>query len=86
MAKDRRIDRHAPGYMEEYKRETYAQVNVRIRKDAGILEALELLVCRKRNISVMRSSISSSLTDICRKNSRNFFYCVCYATPCIHRA
>lgn len=43
MAKDRRIDRHAPGYMEEYKRETYAQVNVRIRKDAGILEALELM-------------------------------------------
>ena len=41
----RKGDRHRPGYMEAYKRETYTQVNVRLRKDSGIAEALEL-ACR----------------------------------------
>lgn len=42
MAKTRKGDRHKPGYMDAYKREIYTQVNVRFRKDSGILEALEL--------------------------------------------
>lgn len=40
MAKEK--DRHKPGYMDSYKREVYTQVNVRIRKDSGILEGLEI--------------------------------------------
>ena len=38
----RKGDRHRPGYSEAYKRETYTQINVRLRKDSGIAEALEL--------------------------------------------
>lgn len=42
MAKTRKGDRHSPGYMDAYKKEVYHQMNVRIRKDSGILDALEL--------------------------------------------
>lgn len=44
MKKDtRRGDRHLPGVSEQYKREHYDQVNVRLRKDSGITDGLEMM-------------------------------------------
>lgn len=42
MAENRRKDRHSAGYVERFHKETYEQVNFRVRKDSGIIEALEL--------------------------------------------
>ena len=39
----RRGDRHSPEYNREFHRENYVQVNLKIRKDSGIIEALNLM-------------------------------------------
>lgn len=44
MAKDmRRGDRHSEGYSEKYKRENYDLIQLRVRKDSGIMDALDLM-------------------------------------------
>ncbi len=65
VKKNRNADRHTPGYMEEYKREKYTQVNVRIRKDSGILEALEIMnrVTGMPKAEYIRDAIEERLMD-----------------------
>ena len=44
MAKDmRKGDRHLPGYSDNYKRENYDLIQLRVRKDSGIMDALNLM-------------------------------------------
>ena len=40
MAENRK-DRHSVGYLNEYRRQNYHQFYVRVRKDSGIMEALQ---------------------------------------------
>lgn len=40
MAENRK-DRHSAGYLNEYRRQNYKQFYVRVRKDSGIMEALQ---------------------------------------------
>jgi len=40
MAENRK-DRHSAGYLNEYRRQNYNQFYVRVRKDSGIMEALQ---------------------------------------------
>ena len=39
----RRGDRHSPGYSDNYKRENYDLIQLRVRKDSGIMDALDLM-------------------------------------------
>lgn len=44
MAKDmRKGDRHLPGYSDNYKRENYDLIQLRVRKDSGIMDALDMM-------------------------------------------
>ena len=36
-------DRHSPGYNLQFHRENYVQLNLKIRKDSGIIDALNLM-------------------------------------------
>ena len=41
MQESKRKDRHKPGYIDRYHAENYHQFYVRVRKDAGIMDALQ---------------------------------------------
>ena len=41
MQETKRKDRHKPGYIDRYHAENYHQFYLRVRKDAGIMEALQ---------------------------------------------
>ena len=38
---EKRKDRHSAGYLNEYRRQNYHQFYLRVRKDSGIMEALQ---------------------------------------------
>ena len=41
MQDQKRKDRHKPGYIDRYHAENYHQFYMRVRKDSGIMEALQ---------------------------------------------
>ena len=41
MQESKRKDRHKPGYIDRYHAENYHQFYMRVRKDSGIMEALQ---------------------------------------------
>lgn len=41
MQKQLRKDRHKPGYIDRYHAENYHQFYLRVRKDSGIMDALQ---------------------------------------------
>lgn len=41
MQESKRKDRHKPGYITQYHAENYHQFYLRVRKDTGIMEALQ---------------------------------------------
>ncbi len=41
MQKPLRKDRHSAGYLNDYRRQNYHQFYLRVRKDSGIMEALQ---------------------------------------------
>ena len=41
MQESKRKDRHKPGYITQYHAENYHQFYLRVRKDSGIMEALQ---------------------------------------------
>ena len=45
---EKRKDRHRPGYTDEFNRQTYTQINCRVRKDSGIAEGVRIVANAKR--------------------------------------
>ena len=43
MQEPKRKDRHKPGYIAQYHAENYHQFYLRVRKDSGIMDALQKL-------------------------------------------
>lgn len=41
MQESKRKDRHKPGYIDRYHAENYHQFYLRVRKDSGIMDALQ---------------------------------------------
>lgn len=41
MQESKQKDRHKPGYLNRYRAENYHQFYLRVRKDSGIMEALQ---------------------------------------------
>lgn len=58
-----RKDRHSYEYTRKFQKENYEMVNLRIRKDSGVLERVRILA-KKKNITVseyIRQAIENQL-------------------------
>ena len=47
VQKPKQKDRHDPSYTAKYQKETYDAINLRFRKDSGILEGMRIMAHRK---------------------------------------